>query len=145
MEWNRMWTRENAHIRFESIRAENLKPWAAIKISTHQAPRALAREGTHKKSCIFQQISMQIQVSKASQGLMGCDFLSDPEKTWWIETGCEREKTLTSGLNPSGFFWAAKKITTHQALWRIWNLNLHWILLKNAWFFVCNLPDGLKF
>ena len=47
--------------------------------------------------------------------------------------------TFKVGGRTVGFFWAAKKITTHQALWRIWNLNLHWILLKNAWFFVCTL------
>ena len=72
---------KHAQSRRQNRWAENLVPWAAIKISTHQAPRALAREGTHKKSCIFQQNSMKIQVSNASQGLMGCDFFSGPEKT----------------------------------------------------------------
>ena len=77
--------RHDKHKHAQDVRqnrgAENIAPWAAIKMSTHQAPRALAREGTHKKSCIFQQNSMQIQLAKASPGLMGCDFFSDPEKT----------------------------------------------------------------
>ena len=57
--------------------------------------------------------------AQAREGPDGLRFLLRPKvlssQPRWIQTGCERFLVFTSGFIPSGFFWAAKKITTHQA------------------------------